>query len=185
MKGTAKSATRRMQQERTERKECKVLNCSVQKGTANPPNRNPNAANCHQSHCKHVVIFIRWQRRKRWWKIWEENTGEAMAREECKVLNWYVFSQFRFLRLDDWNQIHFGRHILLDSSALSCPFLEFQSVLETPHSGGCYCFLRICLRRFIAISTLKLDDWNQIHFGHTFCWLSRRPHVCSWKFRVF
>ena len=114
---------------------------------------------------------------KRWWKIWEENTGEAMAREECKVLNWYVFSQFRFLRLDDWNQIHFGRHILLAISAPLCLFVEIQSVLETKHSGGCDCFLGMRRHRTLAISILQLDDWNQIHFGRDI-WLAFSAPSC-------
>ena len=117
--------------------------------------------------------------------------AEAMAREECKVLN--CSCQKAAANPPRSNLecccliclIHFDRHILLAISAPWCRFLEIQSVLKTPHSDGCDGLLRICWQCLLAISTFKLDDWNQIYNGHTFCWLSRRHHVGSWKLKVF
>jgi hypothetical protein len=71
-------------------------------------------------------------------------------------------------KLDDWNQMHFGRHIWLAISTTSCLFLKFKSVLERMHSGLCDRLLRIHLRYLLATSVFKLDDWNQMHFGQHF-----------------
>ena len=59
-------------------------------------------------------------------------------------------------KLDDWNQMHFCQHILLAISTTSGLFLEFESVLESLHSGKCDCFLRSWWRRVIAIS---ISSW--------------------------
>ena len=75
----------------------------------------------------------------------------------------------------------FWPHILLAISAPSCRFLEIQSVLKTPHSGGCDGFLRICWRRLLAISTFKLDGWNQIKL-HTMSVVMLKLRCLSNKF---
>ena len=59
-------------------------------------------------------------------------------------------------KLDDWNQMQFCRHILLNISTTSCPFLKFESVLESMHSGECDCLLRSWWRRILAIS---ISSW--------------------------
>ena len=79
-----------------------------------------------------------------------------MAREECKVLNWYVFSQFRFLRLDDWNQIHFGRHIFWiprRSHVLSWNFKVFWKLRTPADATASSEFVGDVLSRF------RLSSW--------------------------
>jgi hypothetical protein len=86
--------------------------------------------------------------------------------EVWKCLGKYAFRQMRLspqnlvktcsrdfdFNLDDWNQIQFCRHILLNISTTSCLFLKFKSVLESMHSGKCDCLLRSWWRRVLAIS---------------------------------
>ncbi len=54
-------------------------------------------------------------------------------------------------RLDDRNQMHFCRYILLNISTTWCLFMKFESVLESMHSGECDCLLRSWWRRVLAI----------------------------------
>ena len=56
-----------------------------------------------------------------------------------------------FFKLDDWNQMHSCRHILLAISTTSCLILESESVVECLHSGKCNCCLRIWWRHALAI----------------------------------
>ena len=44
-------------------------------------------------------------------------------------------------KLDDWNQLHFGGHILLDISTTSWRFMEFRSVLKPPYYDKSNCCL--------------------------------------------
>jgi hypothetical protein len=82
-------------------------------------------------------------------------------------------------KLDDWKQVYFGRHILLNISTTSCQFMKFESVLESMHSGKCDCLLRNWWRRVLAISISSRMTGTRCIFADTFCWLSQRPHVCS------
>jgi hypothetical protein len=87
-------------------------------------------------------------------------------------------------KLDDWNKMHFCRHILLVISTTSCLILEFESVLESLHSGQCDCLLRIGWQRVLAISISSWMTGTRCIFADTFCWLSQRPHVWSWNLKV-
>ena len=87
-------------------------------------------------------------------------------------------------KLDDWNQMHFCRHILLAISTTSCSILEFESVLKSLHSGQCDCLLRIGWQRVLAISISSWMTGTRCIFADTFCWLSQRPHVWSWNLKV-
>jgi hypothetical protein len=59
-------------------------------------------------------------------------------------------------KLDNWNQMHFCRHILLAISTTSCLILEFESVLESLYSGKCDCLIRFWWQRVLAISISSL-----------------------------
>jgi hypothetical protein len=87
-------------------------------------------------------------------------------------------------KLDDWNQMHFCRHILLAISTTSCLILEFESVLESVHSGKCDCSLRIWWQRVLAISIPSWMTETRCIFANTICWLFQRPHVWSWNLKV-
>ena len=85
-------------------------------------------------------------------------------------IQWQRVLAILIFKMDDWNQIHFCRHILLATISLtSSPFLDFQNVLETLHLGKFDCLrkslLKIRWRCVLAIVIVKLDDWNQMHFG--------------------
>jgi hypothetical protein len=87
-------------------------------------------------------------------------------------------------KLHEWNQMHFCHHILLAISRTSCLILEFESVLESLHSGKCDCFLRIWWQRVLSISIPSCMTGTRCIFANTFCWLSQRPHVWSWNLKV-
>ena len=65
------------------------------------------------------------------------------------------FSDLDF-KLDNWNQMHFCRHIWLAISTTSCLILEFESVLESLYSGKCDCLIRFWWQRVLAISISSL-----------------------------
>ena len=104
-------------------------------------------------------------------------------------MSWYAFRQMRLspqklvetcsrdfdFKLDDWNQMHFCRHILLNISTTSCLFLKFKSVLESMHSNKCDCLLRSWWRRVLAILISSWMTGTRCIFANTFCWISQRP----------
>jgi hypothetical protein len=63
-------------------------------------------------------------------------------------------------------------HILLAILMTLCPFMEFESVLKSLHSGKCECLLRICWRRVLAISISIWMTGTRCIFANTLCWLS-------------
>ncbi len=87
-------------------------------------------------------------------------------------------------KLDDWNQMHYCRHILLAVSTTSCLILEFESVLESLHSAKCDCLLRIRWRRVLSISISSWMTGTRCIFADSFCWLSQQPQVWSWNLKV-
>ena len=109
---------------------CKVLNCSFQEGTANPPSRNPYAA----AWFTWLIHFV-------------GHTLLTISTTSYPFLETHYSGKcvlaISIFKLDHWNRMHFGQHILLAILTTSRPFLESQSVLETPHSSKCVCLLRI------------------------------------------
>jgi hypothetical protein len=94
-----------------------------------------------------------------------------------------LFSRFRFQ--NGWLEPEaFCRHILLTISTTSCLILEFESVLESLHSGNCDCFLRIWWQRVLAISISSWMTGTRCIFADTICWQSQWPHVWSWNLKV-
>ncbi len=87
-------------------------------------------------------------------------------------------------KLNDLNQMLFLPTNMLAILTTSCPFMEFESVLESQHSGKCDCLLRIWLQRALAISISSWMTGTRCIFADTFCWLSWQPHVYSWNLKV-
>jgi hypothetical protein len=118
--------------------------------------------------------------------------------EVCKCLRKYAFRQMRLspqklvatcshdidFKLDDWNQMHFCRHVLLNISTTSCLFLKFKSVLESMHSNKCDCLLKSWWRRVLAISISSWMTGTTCILADTFGWLSQQAHVCSCSLKV-
>jgi hypothetical protein len=88
-------------------------------------------------------------------------------------------------KLGDWNQMHFCQHILLAISTASCLSLEFESVLESLHSGKCDCHLRIWLQHALEVSISSRVTGTRCIFANIFCWLSQEPHVWVWNLKAF
>ncbi len=112
------------------REECKVLNCSRQEATANPPRKKPNApAWFAKSIMANTFCGISWQPHGALWNFgvfWRRLTqANATATSEftCDVV-----SRFRF----------------------QVGWLEPARCIS----------------------------------ANTFCWISQRPHVCSWSLKV-
>jgi hypothetical protein len=204
--------------------------------------------NCCQLHCKHVIIFIRWQR---WWKamenLWQayrrsiglgagmqgvelyypgrqskptkqksvcchviylmhfvqqillavpttlclflefESVLEMLHCGKCDCLLrifWQCDLTILIFKSDDWNQMHFCRHILLAIPTTSCLFLEFECVVESLHPIECDFILRIWWQRVLAISISSLMTGTRCIFADTFCWPPWQYHVHSWNLKV-
>jgi hypothetical protein len=87
-------------------------------------------------------------------------------------------------KLDDWNKIHFCRHILLAISTTACLILK---CLRKSAFSKCDCRIRIWWQHVLAISISSWMTGTRYIFANTICWLSQGPHVwpcnlkVSWK----
>ncbi len=97
-------------------------------------------------------IQVRWLEPDAFWPThFVEYLNDLMSvLEVWKCLGKYAFRRMRLFpqklvatssrdfdfKLDDWNQMHFGRNILLNISMTSCLFLKFESVLESTSQCG-------------------------------------------------
>ncbi len=165
--------------------EWKVLNCSTQEGTANPPSRNPYAA-AWITWCNfgNTLCWLSQQPHVQSWNL--EVSWKVCIQANATVsseLGGNVFSRFRF-QVGWLEPDAFFRHILLDISTTSCLILKFESVLKSLQLGKCDCLLRIWWRRFHAILISSWMTGTRCIFSDTFCWLSQQPHACSWNLKV-